>query len=500
MQAFRERLQKQPEAGPSQLRDSNHTSNATPLSVATPVSTSSGANGPTGSSAPYNGTQGKPIPSATAEVSRKERFQKKKGKNKADPQSSSDAKGGKLSNAEKAAKKALKLERKKAAEQKRIKKLGAAPVNRNGGERTGPKNLQEQRRAASRAAPWVDLARMARCDNPGQMLNEEVSAFYQFVSPTREEFEVRLYLIELITRAIRKLWPDAIVTPFGSWQTQLYLPSGDIDLVVEHHNVGATKSSRALHLGALGRALREANITDTVAVIANAKVPIIKFVTLDGRINVDISLNQTNGIASGKIINQYLDVIPGSRQLIMVIKSFLSQRSMNEVFTGGLGSYAVICMVISFLQVHPQLRSSQMDAEKNLGTLLVEFFELYGRNFNYDYVGLSIRRGGFYFDKRARGWLNDSKPFLLSVEDPQDPDSDIGGGSFGVRTVRGAMAGAFELLTGRMFERSTQMAEIHAARGNDDILDDLSILSAVMGFSPDVSILLEDSQIPADKL
>lgn len=66
---------------------------------------------------------------------------------------------------------------------------------------------------------------------------------------------------------------------------------------------------------------------------------------------MDISLNQTNGISAGKIINQYLDVLPGARQLIMVVKAFLSQRSMNEVFTGGLGSYSVICMVISFLQV-----------------------------------------------------------------------------------------------------------------------------------------------------
>ena len=70
-----------------------------------------------------------------------------------------------------------------------------------------------------------------------------------------------------------------------------------------------------------------------------------------GSLNVDISLNQTNGINAGMIINQYLDILPGARQLILIVKAFLSQRSMNEVYTGGLGSYAVICLVISFLQV-----------------------------------------------------------------------------------------------------------------------------------------------------
>jgi non-canonical poly(A) RNA polymerase PAPD5/7 len=155
-----------------------------------------------------------------------------------------------------------------------------------------------------------------------------------------------------------------------------------------------------------------------------------------GKLNVDISLNQTNGITAGNIVNQYLDVLPGCRQLILVVKAFLSQRSMNEVYTGGLGSYAVICLVISFLQVshtlhspillvetkqlHPKLRRGDIDPEENLGTLLVEFFELYGRNYSFDEVGISIRRGGSYFSKKSRGWYNSQRPFLLSIEDPQD--------------------------------------------------------------------------------
>ena len=62
-----------------------------------------------------------------------------------------------------------------------------------------------------------------------------------------------------------------------------------------------------------------------------------------------------------------------------------------------------------------------MDPERNLGTLLMEFFELYGKNYNYDEVGIAIRRGGFYYSKRARGWYQGNKAYLLSVEDPQDP-------------------------------------------------------------------------------
>lgn len=57
-------------------------------------------------------------------------------------------------------------------------------------------------------------------------LNEEIRAYYNYVAPTRIEYETRALLIETIVRAVKEIWPDADVTPFGSWQTQLYLPTG----------------------------------------------------------------------------------------------------------------------------------------------------------------------------------------------------------------------------------------------------------------------------------
>ncbi|WWC85720.1 uncharacterized protein L201_000586 [Kwoniella dendrophila CBS 6074] len=347
---------------------------------------------------------------------------------------------------------------------------------------TGPKNLKEERKANERHAPWSELVNWEKCKDPSEMLNEEINAFYKYVSPTKEEFEVRLFMIELITRSLKKIWPDAEVTPFGSWQTQLYLPQGDIDFVVTTKQF--SESNKARLLAEMARAMRQARITDEVAIISRARVPIIKFITNEGKINVDISLNQANGVSAGKIINQYLDSLPGSRQLILVVKSFLSQRSMNEVYTGGLGSYAVICLVISFLQVHPKLRRSELDPEENLGTLLIEFFELYGRNFNYQDVGLSIRKGGYYYLKSSRGWMRPNQSFLLSIEDPQDRDNDISSGSFGIRQVKNTLAGAYDLLLMRLFERADELSGKRSGRREEDIdPDKMSILTGIMGIT-----------------
>ncbi|KIR30032.1 DNA polymerase sigma subunit [Cryptococcus deuterogattii LA55] len=411
------------------------------------------------------------------QTKKKKKDKKKKGNKKSQPVEQPDKKDG-LPGLSKKQKKALKEQEHKARNSDRKR-------GNNRGIEAGPRNKKEEEKAAERHAPWTELVDVDLCRDPVDLLTEEINAFYKYVSPTREEFEVRLFMIELITRTINKLWPEAEVTPFGSWQTQLYLPQGDIDLVVAHKYLSDANKQRLL--AELGKAMRQANITDVVAIIARARVPIIKFVTLEGKINVDISLNQGNGVTAGKIINQYLDALPGARQLILIVKYFLSQRSMNEVYTGGLGSYSVICMVISFLQLHPKLRRSEINPELNLGTLLIEFFELFGRNFNYNDVGISIRRGGFYFSKASRGWMK-GQSFLLSIEDPQDKDNDISGGSFGIRQVRNTLGGAYELLGMRLFERAEEMSR--NARGGrrstswkDKDGDDWSILGGVMGIT-----------------
>lgn len=177
-------------------------------------------------------------------------------------------------------------------------------------------------------------------------------------------------------------------------------------------------------LETLANALKRARITEKVRVIAKAKVPIIKFLTNHARLNVDISINEGMGVVAGKVINGFLRHMRGCglalRGLVMVVKAFLNQRGMNEVYTGGLGSYSIVCLAVSFLQMHPKIRRGEIDAEKNLGVLVMEFFELYGRHFNYEEVGISIRDGGSYFWKRQRGWHDFIKGNLLSIEDPID--------------------------------------------------------------------------------
>jgi len=60
-----------------------------------------------------------------------------------------------------------------------------------------------------------------------------------------------------------------------------------------------------------------------------------------------------NGVKSAELIKEYSARYPVLSSLVYVLKQFLLQRDLNEVFTGGISSYSLILMTISFLQVRP---------------------------------------------------------------------------------------------------------------------------------------------------
>ncbi|CCM06442.1 uncharacterized protein FIBRA_08704 [Fibroporia radiculosa] len=346
----------------------------------------------------------------------------------------------------------------------------------------GYANKKQRVAAASRKAPWVADIDWDSCTNVAEMLHRDVEAFVNYISPTPEENEVRSLVVALITRAVTQAFPDAEVHPFGSYDTKLYLPVGDIDLVVHSQSMAYSKKEAVLH--SIANTMKRAGITDRVRIISKAKVPIVKFVTLHGNIPVDISINQGNGVTAGTMIKHFLAELPALRSLVLIVKSFLSQRSMNEVYTGGLGSYSIVCLVISFLQMHPKIRRGEIDPSKNLGVLVMEFFELYGCYFNYKEVGISIREGGTYFNKTERGWQDFSQPRLLSIEDPGDLSNDISKGSYGIVKVRTTLAGAHGIMTAAAYAQAKIISakrEGRYTRLRDTHTDQRSILSSVMG-------------------
>ncbi|XP_041739598.1 terminal nucleotidyltransferase 4A isoform X2 [Coregonus clupeaformis] len=262
-------------------------------------------------------------------------------------------------------------------------------------------------------------------------LHEEVVDFYNFMSPRPEEAAMRKEVVDRIETVIKELWPTADVQIFGSFSTGLYLPTSDIDLVV------FGKWERP-PLQQLEQALRKHNVAEpfSIKVLDKATVPIIKLSDQETDVKVDISFNVETGVKAAFFIKDYTRRYPVLPYLIFVLKQFLLQRDLNEVFTGGISSYSLILMVISFLQLHPRIDASNPNI--NLGILLIEFFELYGRHFNYLKTGIRVKNGGAYMAKEdmMKVMTNGCRPSMLCIEDPLMPGNDVGRSSYGAIQVQ----------------------------------------------------------------
>uniref|UniRef100_A0A8C5MAY9 Terminal nucleotidyltransferase 4A n=1 Tax=Leptobrachium leishanense TaxID=445787 RepID=A0A8C5MAY9_9ANUR len=271
-------------------------------------------------------------------------------------------------------------------------------------------------------------------------LHEEIVDFYGFMSPRPEEAAMRSDVVQRIETVIKALWPSADVQIFGSFSTGLYLPTSDIDLVV------FGKWER-LPLQLLEQALRKQGVAEKIIVLDKATVPIIKLTDQLTDVKVDISFNVKTGVKAAQFIKDCIKEYCLLPYLILVLKQFLLQRDLNEVFTGGISSYSLILMAISFLQLHPRIDARS--ANENLGMLLVEFFELYGRNFNYVKTGIRVRNGGAYIakDEIMKVTANGYRPSMLCIEDPLLPENDVGKSSYGAIQVQQVFDYAYLILS-----------------------------------------------------
>lgn len=245
-------------------------------------------------------------------------------------------------------------------------------------------------------------------------LDEELWDFYRWLQPTREERMLRIDLVERLRSTIVSRFPKAEVRFFGSLATDLLLPSSDVDLVI----LGVPSVQSNLWIV---RALLTRNgFCAAPTVIAHAKVPLVKFTDSTTGIDVDISFDHANGLQNTQVINAFAHKYRTYRPLLVTLKFFLHQLAINEPYNGGLGSYALSLMLASFLQMHPKTNNVTGETDSNLGYLLLDFFALYGKQFNFFNTGISVRGNGSYFSKIERGWIDPEQPFLAAIEDPND--------------------------------------------------------------------------------
>ncbi|KAF2076554.1 hypothetical protein CYY_002168 [Polysphondylium violaceum] len=289
-------------------------------------------------------------------------------------------------------------------------------------------------------------------------LEREIDLFCKWLEPNQYETRLRLKIVREIESIVLSNWPKADVVVFGSFSSNLCIPSSDIDIQISNinenangNNVNSNNNKQYFYNNNPIRDLYNILIKNyqnsytNCRLISGAKVPIIKMTSQHSHYNIDICFDTPSGIENTKVVKGLLKKYKSMKTLLMVLKYFLYQNNLNETYSGGIGSYALALMVVSFIQlryVPHNLRTNQSNSKQregikdasedtDYGAMLVEFLELYGRSFNYSLYGISLENGGFYYIKDEQWGTN------LTLIDPHDRENDVGKNSFNIPFVRG---------------------------------------------------------------
>ncbi|CAM0882063.1 unnamed protein product [Alopecurus aequalis] len=259
---------------------------------------------------------------------------------------------------------------------------------------------------------WFQGGRRFR--SPMLQLHKEIIDFCDFISPSVEEQSSRTAAVQAVSDVVKHIWSHCKVEVFGSFRTGLYLPTSDIDVVIFDSGVKTPQ----IGLYALAKALSQKGVAKK--------------------------------IQAADFIKDAIKKMPALRPLSMILKVFLHQRELNEVYTGGVGSYALLTMLITHLQLVwgvKDMLGYRQSKEHNLGILLIKFFDFYGRKLNNWDVGISCNSARTFFLKSDKDFVNLDRPHLIAIQDPMVPDNDIGKNSFNYFKVKSAFSKAYSVLT-----------------------------------------------------
>uniref|UniRef100_A0A0E0JQY8 Poly(A) RNA polymerase mitochondrial-like central palm domain-containing protein n=1 Tax=Oryza punctata TaxID=4537 RepID=A0A0E0JQY8_ORYPU len=297
------------------------------------------------------------------------------------------------------------------------------------------------------------------------------------IKPVEGDRNKRLYAIQELADAIYSTGAlrGASVKPFGSFVSQLYAKSGDLDVSVElvnPLNLPTTKRKKQDTLREVRRALQRRGIARHTEFIPNARVPVLQYVSNQYGISCDISISNYSGQIKSKIFYWINTLDDRFGDMVLLVKEWAKAQNINDPKNGTLNSYSLCLLVLFHFQtcepaILPPLKEiyegnivediaglrgkpSKTQAAKygpkkselSLSHLLASFFQKFSRIGAVSNKVISTYTGRLERIQDNPRWMD--KSYSLFVEDPfEKPDNAARAvGSFEFQDIVNAFSNA----------------------------------------------------------
>nr|BAN66200.1 hypothetical protein [Babesia bovis] len=298
------------------------------------------------------------------------------------------------------------------------------------------------------------------------MLDVELIKMLEWLAPSEEERAAKETVLLQLEMVVTALFPKAQMHVFGSYVTGLSLPGGDIDVCIK------SEGDDIAMLRLLVYALSRLGLLHSLECVFNTGVPVIKAINRNTGVKLDISIWQAEAINTTNFVKAKCKQYKYLQPLVLLIKLFLQLRKPNDTYIGGIGSYLLYCMVLSFLQLHDATCRKNVDSHNTLANMFIDFFYYWGFIRDYDQFVTTVRGFGHVYPRTL--FKTSTQSAMLACESPLDPSIDIGRHAFNMRCACSAFQQAFFILRDKeTVLDSRHRDDFRFERSNESILEAL---------------------------
>lgn len=190
-------------------------------------------------------------------------------------------------------------------------------------------------------------------------------------------------IINNIQQAVDEINSDYKVNLYGSYSTGLCLPWSDIDVVLinqtDHH-------VEDYMLSKLYMKLTSKPWIKSHKFIETTNIPIIKLVSNDifqFHIDISVQCDKHFGLKCVELVKSYLQTYSVLEPIVLALKTLLNNGNLNNPYTGGLSSYGLILMVVSFIQSELDSNKFNSKSPTILGETFINVLGHYGIAFDF---------------------------------------------------------------------------------------------------------------------
>jgi len=259
-------------------------------------------------------------------------------------------------------------------------------------------------------------------------LHREIYLFASWVEEMEERGEaMSQWAISMVERAAQAgMFPSHQVhaVTFGSRKTGLALPESDVDLVLVVNPVVDPQ----LCTESLARWLAREEWTSGVQAVTTTAIPVVKLTVSAGYSNIamDVSIAAGNhdGDQTVQKVRSLLQQHPLLRPVVLVMKRLLRAYGLNDAFSGGVSSHALLLLAAAYFQ------TVALEHEMDLGEHLVACLHHWGAVFQpaSDVVALEGTEPSPELSRGGPSSQGRSVPVVIC--DPVRPENNVGRTAF----------------------------------------------------------------------